>query len=159
MPKRIVADPETGHPGTLEDHGKRVLGIYRYVAYVYGAGEIPYRSAESMAELRAKYWDPSQQALVIPFTGGLTYEFGTKLLSQTADTTMVLIRVEFQFPHEGPPPEVCSCGKLSFRHAVEYHAVNDRSDIASDNPLLRRFRAHHSQLASRGSATCHSLNR
>ena len=121
MPERIVGDPETGHEGTLDHDGKRVRGIYRYVAYVYGAGEIPYRSAEPMAELRAKYWDPSRQALVIPFTGELTYEFGTKLLSQTTDATMVLIRVEFQFPHEGPPPEICSCETVSFRHAVSYH--------------------------------------
>ena len=121
MPKRIVADPESGYPGTIEDKGTRVQGIYRYAAYVYDQGEVPYASADSMAELRAKYWDPSQQALVIPFTGGRTYEFGSKLLSQTTDTTMVLVRVEFQFPHEGPPPEVCSCGRLSFRHAVSYH--------------------------------------
>ena len=121
MPKRIVADPETGYPGTLEDQGKPVRGTYRYAAYVYGAGEVPYASAESMAELRAKYWNPSRQALVVPFTGGRTYEFGTKLLSQTTDATMVLIRVEFQFRDDGPPPEICSCERLSFRHAVEYH--------------------------------------
>ena len=93
---------------------------------MYGPGEVPYASAESMAELRAKYWDPSQRALVIPFTGH-TYEFGPKLLSQTTDTTMVLIRIEFQFPHEGPPPEVCSCGRLSFRHAVSYHESDAES--------------------------------
>jgi hypothetical protein len=69
MPKRVVADPEDGYPGKIEDKGKWVQGIYRYVAYVYGPGEVPYASAESMAELRAKHWDPSQQALVIPFTG------------------------------------------------------------------------------------------
>ena len=122
MPNRIVGDPETGHPGTIEDSGKRVEGIYRYVAYVYGADEVPYVHAESMAELRAKYWEPSREALVIPFTGGRTYEFGSKLLSQTTDTTMVLIRVEFQFQHQGPPPEICSCERFSFRHAVSFHA-------------------------------------
>jgi hypothetical protein len=104
MPKRIIGDPETGYPGTWDDNGKRIQGIYRYVAYVYGADEVPYVHAKSMAEQRAKYWDPSRQALVIPFTGGQTYEFGSKLLSQTTDATMVLIRVEFQFPHQGPPP-------------------------------------------------------
>ena len=129
MPERIVGDPEGGFPGKFEDRdGKWVQGIYRYVAYVYGAGEVPYSSAESMADLRAKYWNPSRQALVIPFTGGCTYEFGSKLLSQTTDSTMVLIRVEFQFPHGGPPPEICTCGKLSFRHAVEYHGHNDRGE-------------------------------
>jgi hypothetical protein len=121
MPKRIVGDPETGYPGTWDDNGKRVQGIYRYVAYVYGADEVPYVHAKSMAEQRANYWDPSRQALVIPFTGGHTYEFGSKLLSQTTDATMVLIRVEFQFPHQGPPPEICSCETFSFRHAVSYH--------------------------------------
>ena len=121
MPQRIVADPETGYPGTMEDdHGEPVHGVYRYAAYVYGAGEV-YAYAESMAQLRAKYWNPSHQALVIPFTGGRTFVFGTKLLSQTTDATMVLIRVEFQLHHEGPPPEICSCDRLSFRHAVEYH--------------------------------------
>jgi hypothetical protein len=34
---------------------------------------------------------------------------------------VVQIRKEFRFPHEGPPPAVCSCGKLSLRHAVEFH--------------------------------------
>ena len=122
MPKRVIGDPETGYPGTMEDHGKLVQGVYRYVAYVYGAGELPQTNAKSMAELRAKYWDPSREALVIPFTGGRTYEFGSRLVRQTTDTTMVVIQMEFQFPHEGPPPEICSCGKLSYRHAVSYHA-------------------------------------
>lgn len=57
----------------------------------------------------------------MPFTRGRTYEFGPKLVSRVTDATMVLIRVEFQFPHEGPPPEICACDKLSFRHAVSYH--------------------------------------
>jgi len=121
LPKRIVGDPETGYEGTIEDGGKRIRGIYRYVAYVYGAGETPYAAAESMAELRTKYWDASQQALVIPFTGGRAYEFGAKLLNQSTDGTMVLIRAEFNFTHEGPSPEICSCEGLSFRHATSYH--------------------------------------
>jgi hypothetical protein len=133
MPTRVVATPERGYPGTLDEPGKgaRVHGIYRYVAYVYGPDEIPYPAAESMAELRAKYWDPSRRALVVPFTGH-TFEFGTELLGQTTDTTMVLIRIEFQYPHEGPTPEQCSCGTLSFRHAVAFHESDaERSALHS----------------------------
>jgi hypothetical protein len=121
VPKRVVADPESGYPGTIEDNGTHVQGIYRFAAYVYRPGEVPDASAESMAQLRAKYWDASQQALVIPFTGGRTYELGAKLINRTTDSTMVLIRIEFQFADNSPPPEICTCGKLSFRHAVEYH--------------------------------------
>nr|MBA2599049.1 hypothetical protein [Actinomycetota bacterium] len=122
MPKRIVADPESGFPGTFEENdGTRAEGTYRYVAYVYGPEEIPYVSAESTAELRAKYWDPAQQALLIPFTQGRIFTFGPKLLSQATDTAMVLIRIEFQYSNPGPKPEICTCGKLSVRHAVEYH--------------------------------------
>ena len=121
MPERIVGDPETGYEGTFEDRGKLVRGIYRFAAYVYGPDEVPYRYAEPMADLRTKYWDASRQALVIPFTGGRSYKFGTKLVSRSTDATMVAIQIEFQFPHEGPPPEICSCETFSFRHAVEYH--------------------------------------
>jgi hypothetical protein len=74
-----------------------------------------------IAELRATYWDEAQGALVIPFTGGRTFTFGSKLLRHTGDATMVLSGITFWHPHEGPPPEICSCEKLSFRHAVEYH--------------------------------------
>jgi hypothetical protein len=36
---------------------------------------------------------------------------------------MVLIGITFQYLHksESPPPDVCSCERLSFRHAVSYH--------------------------------------
>ncbi|MGH2492300.1 MAG: hypothetical protein ACRDF9_12405 [Candidatus Limnocylindria bacterium] len=123
MPRRVVADPEGGFPGKMEEGGTWVQGIYRYVAYVYGPGEVPPAGIDlaTIAELRAKYWNSERGTLLVPFPGGRTYEFGPKLLSQTTDTTVVHVRPEFWFPHGGPPPEVCSCGRLSFRHAVSYH--------------------------------------
>jgi hypothetical protein len=122
MPKRVVADPEGGFPGQIEEGGTWVQGIYRIVAYVYGPGEVPPAEIDraTTAELRAKYWDPARRALVIPLGSG-TYEFGPKLLSQTTDATVVIVRAEFSYPHRGPKPEVCSCGRLSFRHSVSYH--------------------------------------
>jgi hypothetical protein len=66
MPKRIYADPERGYPGTIEENGTRVQGMHRYVAYVYGPGEVPHAYAETIAQLRQKYWDPARRALVIP---------------------------------------------------------------------------------------------
>jgi hypothetical protein len=129
MPRRIWADPEGGFPGKWEQNdGTWVQGTYRYLAYVYGPGDVPDASAKSIAELRAKYLEESQGALVVPFPGGRTFTFGPKLLSDTTDATMVLIGITFSYPHEGPPPEVCSCGKLSFRHAVEYHGNNSRGE-------------------------------
>ena len=41
MPTRIVADPEGGFPGKIEDGGTWVQGFYKMVAYAYGPGEIP----------------------------------------------------------------------------------------------------------------------
>jgi hypothetical protein len=122
MPQRIWADPEDGFPGKWEENdGTWAQGTYKYLAYVYGPGEVPDAHAKSIAELRREHWDEAQAALVIAFTGGRTFMFGPKLLSHTTDTTMVLIGITFHYLHKKPPPEVCSCGKLSFRHAVEYH--------------------------------------
>jgi hypothetical protein len=130
MPKRVVADPEGGVPGRLEERGTWVQGMYRMVAYVYGPGEVAPADIdqETTAELRGKYWDPARRSLVIPFTGGRTFEFGPELLHGNADTTVVHVRPEFSYADPGPPPEECSCGRLSFRHAVEYHARNDRGE-------------------------------
>lgn len=123
MPQRIWADPEDGFPGQWEDKdGTRAQGTYKYLAYVYGPDDVPDTHAKSIAELRTEYWDDAQAALVIPFTGGRTFTFGPKLLSHT-DTTMVLVGITFHYLHksQSPPPEVCSCERLSFRHAVSYH--------------------------------------
>ena len=127
MPKRFVADPEGGVPGRMEEHGTWVQGMYRMAAYAYGPGEVPPADIDqaTMAELRTKYWDPARRALVIPFTGGRTFEFGPKLLSEVSDTTVVHVRPEFSYPLEGPPPKECTCGTLSFRHAVGYHVANE----------------------------------
>jgi hypothetical protein len=122
MPQRIWADPEDGFPGKWEENdGTWAQGTYKYLAYRYGPDEVPDAHAKSIAELRTEYWDEAQAALVIPFTGGRTFTFGPKLLSHATDTTMVLIGITFHYLHKRAPPDVCSCGKLSFRHAVEYH--------------------------------------
>ncbi len=100
MPKRIYADPEGGFPGKIEDGGKRVQGFYKMVAYAYGPGELVPAGIDraTIAELRAKYWDPARRALVIPWRGGRTFEFGPNLLSQTTETTVVHVRPEFHMP-------------------------------------------------------------
>jgi hypothetical protein len=109
MPKRIVADPESGFPGKIEDGGKLVEGFYKFVAYVYGPGEVPPAGIDraTIAELRAKYWDPARRALVIPRHIG-TFEFGSKLLSHATDTTVVHIRPEFLIPGRFPRPKAVS---------------------------------------------------
>lgn len=107
MPRRIVADPENGLPGKIEEHGTWVQGIYRVVAYAYGPGEIAPSDADraTIAELRAKYWNAGRRALVIPFNGA-EYEFGAKLLNQTTDQTVVHVRREFFVPgHFDKPKE------------------------------------------------------
>jgi hypothetical protein len=75
---------------------------------------------KTVAELRAMYWDPALRALVIP-VGRHRFAFGRKLLSETTDTTAVQIQSHFRYTTTDGPPRVCSCGKLSFRHAVAYH--------------------------------------
>src|SRR5687767_2986415 len=109
MPKRFVADPEGGVPGRIEAHGTWIQGMYRMVAYVYGPGEAPPADIDqaTIAELRTKYWSPARRALVIPFTGGRTFEFGPKMLNGATDTTVDHVRPEFSYPHEGPPPKEC----------------------------------------------------
>ena len=107
---RIVADPEVGFPGKIEDDGKVVDGFYTFVAYVYGAGEVPPQGIDltTIAELRAQYWNPRRRALVIPRPGGRPdgYEFGDKLLSHVTDTTVVFVRPEFVIPGSFPKPTV-----------------------------------------------------
>ncbi|HEX9437172.1 MAG TPA: hypothetical protein VGA16_08465 [Candidatus Limnocylindria bacterium] len=112
MPTRIVADPEGGFPGKIEDGGTWVQGFYKMVAYAYGPGEIPPPDIDraTIAELRARYWDPTRRALVIPWRGGRTFEFGPKLLSQTNDATVVHVRPEFHMPTKDVPPKECFCG-------------------------------------------------
>lgn len=123
MPIRIVADPQGGFPGKIEEKGTWVQGLYKMVAYVYGPGEVVPAGIDraTIAELRAKYWDPTRRALVIPWRAGRIFEFGPELLSETTDTTVVHVRPEFSHRHRGPKPEVCSCGSLSFRHSVSFH--------------------------------------
>jgi hypothetical protein len=77
--------------------------MYRYVAYVYGPGELPHAYAETMAQLRTKYWDPARRALVIPGLRGDNFTFGPKLLSETTDTTMVKLQQEFWIPTQDNP--------------------------------------------------------
>ena len=111
MPKRIVADPEGGVPGKIQDDtGKWVNGFYKYVAYVYGPDENPPSgiSLTTIAELRARYWDPARSALVIPRHGDArhgTFEFGSKLLSHASDSAVVHIRPEFLIPGNFPRPK------------------------------------------------------
>ncbi len=100
MPRRIVADPEAGFPGKIEESGTWAQGFYKMVAYAYGPGEVVPDSTDraTIAELRAKYWDPSRKVLVIPWRSGRSFEFGPKLLSQTSDATVVHVRPEFHMP-------------------------------------------------------------
>ena len=126
MPQRIVADPEGGLPGRIQDDGTWVQGVYRVVAIVYGPGEVvDGGDCTTLAELRAKYWDPTRRSLVIPFNGG-TYEFGSKLLGQMTDAAVIQIRREFSYPTTDGPPKECACGELSFRHSASYHASTGR---------------------------------
>ena len=126
MPKRIVAEPESGFPGQIEERGTWVQGVYRMVAYVYGPDELAPTGIDraTITELRAKYWDPARQALVIPLGSRHTFELGHELLTHVPDTAVIHVRPEFSYPHEGPPPKECSCGTLSFRHAIEFHDSN-----------------------------------
>ena len=108
MPKRIVADPEAGFPGKIEDGGRIVAGFYTFVAYVYAPDEATPQGIDltTIAQLRARYWNPLREALVIPRAGGRSggYEFGHKLLSQVTDTTIVHVRPEFVIPGNIPKP-------------------------------------------------------
>jgi hypothetical protein len=120
VPRRILAHPQNGVPGTFDEpNGQRLQGVYKVVAYVYGPGEAVPAGRTTLRELRALHGDPAQQSLVVPFTGDTTFTFGPDLLNQIDDTDIV--QIEFSSPGGGPKPEVCSCGKLSVRHAVSYH--------------------------------------
>jgi hypothetical protein len=124
MPLRIVAEPEEGFPGKMQDGDTWVQGTYRMVAYVFAPEEVPPRgtAVATIDELRAKYWNAKRHALVIrfPSRGPHTYEFGHALL-KLSGAALVHVRPEFSWRSEGPMPQVCSCGELSLRHAVEYH--------------------------------------
>jgi hypothetical protein len=119
MPRRILAYPQDV-PGHFDNpNGQRLQGVYNLVAYVYGPQEEVPAGRTTLRELRALHWDSTQQSLVVPFTGDTKFTFGPDLLNLIDDRDIV--QIEFSSPHAGPPPEVCSCGKLSFRHAVSYH--------------------------------------
>ncbi|MDQ3400383.1 MAG: hypothetical protein M3470_05230 [Chloroflexota bacterium] len=109
MPRRFVAHPERGFPGKIEDEGKVVEALYKIAALVYDPGEVPPRRIEltTIGELRAKYWNPTRRALVIPGPGARphTYEFGPELLDQTTDTTLVNVRPEVLIPGKFPRPK------------------------------------------------------
>jgi hypothetical protein len=128
MPRRIVAEPREGLPGKWEEkNGSRSKGAYRIAAVVYGPGEaVDAGDRTTLPELRAKYWNPERRSLVIPFNGG-TYEFGSELLRQAGDTSVIQIRKEFWYS-KPPRVETCICGKLSFPHAVQYHGNNTRGE-------------------------------
>lgn len=109
MPRRFVAHPESGYPGKIEDDGKIVQGFYKLAAFVYDAGEVAPSRIEltTIGELRAKYWDPTRRALVVPGPGARRdpYEFGPELLDGTTDTTVVHVRPEFLIPGKFPRPK------------------------------------------------------
>ena len=112
MPRRIVAHPEGGFPGKIEDGGIKVQGFYKLVALVYERDEVPQRGLEltTIAELRAKYWNPSRLTLVIPSPGGRrdAYEFGPELLRDTTDATVVHVRPEFVIPGNFASPRAAT---------------------------------------------------
>lgn len=123
MPQRIVSDPKGGLPGNWQVKNGTYQGVYRITAIVYGPNEaVEAGDRTTLPELRAKYWDAARRSLVIPFNGG-SYEFGSDLLSQADDTTVIQIRYEFWDSNPAPQRE-CNCGRLSFRHAVAYHSNN-----------------------------------
>jgi hypothetical protein len=109
MPRRFVANPESGYPSKIEQEGKKVDAFTMMVALVFGAGEEVYpRGIEvtSIGDLRAKYWDPTRRALVIPGPGSRRnpYEFGPELLNETTDTMLVHVRPEVLIPGKFPRP-------------------------------------------------------
>ena len=129
VPRRILADPLDGVPGTIEDDGRHVRGTYYMAAYVYGPEEAPPAGMDTLSKFRALHGSPTQQSLVVPFTGDTKFTFGPEFLSLPDDRVIVLI--EFSSADSGPQPEVCSCGKLSVRHAVSYHDSHaDRAPTA-----------------------------
>jgi hypothetical protein len=110
MARRFVAHPKRGYPGKIEENEKKVDAFYMMVALVFDPDEEVYpRGIEvtTVGELRAKYWDATRRALVVPGPGSrrLPYEFGPELLDQTTDTTRVHIRPEALIPGRFPRPK------------------------------------------------------
>ena len=128
MPRRILAHPRDGVPGTIDDDGQRVQGIYYLAAYAYGADETPPAGRDTLTKLRGLH-GATQELLIVPFTGETTFTFGPDVLSLAGDR--VIVQIEFSYPHSGPPPEVCSCREVSVRHAVSYHD-NDAGSATTD---------------------------
>ena len=118
MPRRIFAHPRDGVLGTIDDHGQRVRGTYYLAAYAYGPDETPPAGMDTLTRLRGLH-GATQGLLVVPFTGETTFTFGPDVLSLPGDR--VIVRNEFLYAASGPAPELCSCGKVSVRHAVSYH--------------------------------------
>ncbi|SRR6266508_1926981 len=103
MPRRIVALPRDGIPGTFEeDDGARVQGVYHKVAYVYDPGEVA-PACRTLGELKAKYWSAASRSLVIPFANS-EFSFGAELLGQTSDSTLICLRTEFSYRPVGANP-------------------------------------------------------
>lgn len=104
MPRRIVAVPLDGIPGTFEeDDGRHVDGFYRKVAYVYDPSEAAPVGRRTLAELKAKYWSASSRSLIIPFANG-AFTFGPDLLGQTSDATLIYLRTEFWYKPAAASP-------------------------------------------------------
>lgn len=139
VPRRILAHPQDGVPGTIEEAGQRVHGVYYLAAYLYGPEETMPAGMDTLSKLRALHGSPTQRSLVVPFTGEAKFTVGSDSLGVPDDRVIVLI--EFSYPDSGPPPEVCSCGKLSFRHAVSYHEPGELHRTPSSMSVGERDRS------------------
>jgi hypothetical protein len=112
VPRRIFAHPQNGVPGHFDNpNGQRLQGVYNLVAYVYGPEEDVPAGRTTLRELRVLHGNPTQQSLVVPFTGA-KFTFGPDLLNQIRDTDIVQIEFASMPPKVKSPPRAGSLERV-----------------------------------------------
>lgn len=96
MPKRFVAAPSTGMPGTWkEEDGTEVRGIYTMNVEVYEPGEAVPARLPTLATLKQKFWHEGMQALVIPAGEG-AFVLGGPILNGVSESAMINCPITFR---------------------------------------------------------------
>jgi hypothetical protein len=101
MPRKFVAQPQSGFPGFIDDNGKQLDGVYTLRGEIYDAAELPPMPMPTFARLKAKgFWDPATSSLKVPFGDGY-FTIGPDILGNLSEAGWIRLRLQ----HYAPPPK------------------------------------------------------
>lgn len=122
MTKAVYAPWDRAVPSTIDENGVVVHGEVIVAIMWWGPDEEAPSYARPLSEIVAEKTDPTTGLITQHYhTGDATMD--PEQLRGIPLDTPASMGFAFRYPDAGPKPELCSCGVLSFRHAVSYHVT------------------------------------